>query len=176
MTQRCPGIVCRRDAADRCPHATMTQPVRDTPRMRPVRAMTLIEVIAVVTIIGILSAVVLMRVGGGSFGRPSVKAFSRQLSVDLRYTRSMAITQKVNHYLGFDSAGYTIFRRDSPDVVVNPRHPLPNGVGGSISAWNFEFEPSGAALAGYWANLSSSGVTYRVEVILVTGTTTVRKL
>ena len=174
--QPCPGTVCERNAADRCPHARMTQPVRDTPRMRPVRAMTLIELIAVVTIIGILSAVVLMRLGGGSFGRPSVDAFSRQLSVDLRYTRSMAITQKVNHYLGFDSAGYTIFRRDSPDVVVNPRQPLPKGVGGSISAWNFEFEPSGAALAGYWANLSSSGVTYRVEVILVTGTTTVRKL
>ncbi|MCH8241148.1 MAG: type II secretion system protein [Planctomycetes bacterium] len=144
--------------------------------MRFVRAMTLIELIAVVAIIGILSAVVLMRVGDGSFGRPSVNAFTRQLSVDLRYTRSMAITQKVNHYLGFDSSGYTIFRRDSPDVVVHPRQPLPKGVGGSISAWNFEFEPSGAALAGYWANLSSSGVTYRVEVILVTGTTTVRKL
>ncbi len=174
--QPCPGTVCQRNAADRCPHATMTQPVRDTPRMRFVPAMTLIEVIAVVTIIGILSAVVLMRVGDGSFGRPSVDAFSRQLSVDLRYTRSMAITQKVNHYLGFDANGYTIFRRDSPDVAVNPRQPLPKGVEGSISAWNFEFEPSGAALAGYWANLSSSGVTYRVEVILVTGTTTVRKL
>ena len=177
MTQRCPGTVCRRDATDRCSQARMTQPVGETPRMRFVRAMTLIEVIAVVAIIGILSAVVLMRVGGGSFGRPSVNAFSRQLSVDLRYTRSMAITQKVNHYLGFDSSGYTIFRRDTPaDVVVNPRQPLPKGVGGSISAWKFEFEPSGAALAGYWANLSSSGVAYRVEVILVTGTTTVRKL
>lgn len=176
MMQRCPGTVCERNAADRCPHARMTQPAQDTPRTRFVRAMTLIELIAVVTIIGILSSVVLMRLGGGSFGRPSVHAFSRQLSVDLRYTRSMAITQKVNHYLGFDSTGYTIFRRDSPDVVVNPRQPLPKGVEGSISDWNFEFEPSGAALAGYWANLSSSGVTYRVEVILVTGTTTVRKL
>lgn len=176
MMTRCPETVCRRNAAKPCPHARVIQTVPDTPRMPSVRAMTLIELIAVVTIIGIMSAVVLMRVGGGSFGRPSVHAFTRQLSVDLRYTRSMAITQKVNHYLGFDATGYTIFRRDSPDVVVNPRQPLPKGVGGSISTWNFEFEPSGAALAGYWANLSSSGVTYRVEVILVTGTTTVRKL
>ncbi len=172
-----PRTVCERNATVRCPQGRVTRSVGDTPRMRFVRAMTLIELIAVVTIIGILSAVVLMRVGGGSFGRPSVNAFSRQLSVDLRYTRSMAITQKANHYLGFDATGYTIFRRDTPaDVVVNPRQPLPQGVGGSISTWNFEFEPSGAALAGYWADLSSPGVTYRVEVILVTGTTTVRKL
>ncbi len=174
--QPCSRAICERNATDRGPQGRATRSVGDTPRMRFVRAMTLIELIAVVTIIGIMSAVVLMRVGGGSFGRPSVEAFSRQLSVDLRYTRSMAITQKVNHYLGFDATGYTIFRRDSPDVVVNPRQALPRGLGGSISAWNFEFEPSGAALAAYWADLSISGVTYRVEVIPVTGTTTVRKL
>jgi len=139
--------------------------------------MTLIELLAVVMIVGIFSSVALMRVGNGSFGRPSVDAFSRQLSVDLRYTRSMAITKKANHYLGFDSTGYTLFRRDSPtDIMVQPRRPLPQGVGGTISTWNFEFEPSGAALAAYWCDLSSSGVTYRVEVIPVTGTTTVRKL
>ena len=174
--QPCSRTVCERYATDRCPHGRRTRSVGDTPRMRFVRAMTLIELIAVVTIIGIMSAVVLMRVGGGSFGRPSVNAFTRQLSVDLRYTRSLAITQKANHYLGFDATGYTIFRRDSPDVVVHPRQPLPLGVGVSVSTSNFEFEPSGAALAAYWADLSSSGVTYRVEVILVTGTTTVRKL
>lgn len=177
MMQPYPGTVCDGNAGDRCPRRRKTQPVGDTPAMRSARAMTLIELIAVVAIVGILSAVALMRIGGGGFGRPSVDAFSRQLSVDLRYTRSMAITEKTNHYLGFDSTGYTIFRRDSPvDIVVNPRQPLPRGIGGSISTWNFEFEPSGAALAAYWADLSISGVTYRVEVIPVTGTTTVRKL
>ena len=135
------------------------------------------ELLAVVTIIGVLSAVVIARIGPGSLGRPSVRAFARQLAVDLRYVRSLAITKGVNHYLSFDAQGYTLFRRDSPaDVVAEPRKALPRGVGGTISAWNFEFEPTGAALAAYRCDLFVSGVTYRIDVIIVTGTATVRKL
>lgn len=130
-----------------------------------------------VTLFGILSAVVISRIGLGSLGRPGVRAYARQLAVDLRYARSLAITTGTNHYAKFSSNGFQIFRRDSPsDVAVDQFRMLPKGLGRTISASDFEFEPAGSALAAYQCDLFDSGVTYRVRVILGTGTATVEEL
>jgi prepilin-type N-terminal cleavage/methylation domain-containing protein len=141
------------------------------------RAMTLVELIMVVTVVGILSAVAVMRVGPERLGRPGVRAFARQLGVDLRYARSLAVTEGTNHYVGFDSSGYSVYRRETPtDVAVDNYRKIPSGISGSMSAWNFEFEPTGAALAAYQCTLSVPGLSYRIRVRIVTGTITVRKL
>ena len=99
--------------------------------------------------------------------------------MDLRRARGLSIANGVNHYVGFDVSGWTIKRRDSPsDVAVEVRRELPNGIDSVISAWDFEFEPTGAGLAAYQCDLWDADVTviYRVRVILATGTATVRKL
>lgn len=155
-----------------------------TPRRRHTAAsvgrasgMTLIELLAVVMIVGILSTVVISRLGSGSLGRPGVNAAARRLALDLRHARSLAITKRINHYVRFDAAGYTIYRRDTPtDVAVEARRTFPQGVTAAVTASDFEFEPTGAALASYQCDLSGSGVTYRVQVIGATGTSTVNKL
>lgn len=139
--------------------------------------MTLVEVLMVVVLIGIMSAVVVTRLGSGSIGRPGVQAAARRLALDLRHARSLAISEGINHYVGFDPQGYTIFRRASgSDVAVESYRTLPKGVDGTITAWTAEFEPTGAALAAFRCDFVGSGVTYRVQVIAATGTTTVSKL
>lgn len=162
---------------DGSPCALVRQSVSGAPIVGRVRGLTLVELLAVVTIVGILSTVVIARLGSGSLGRPGVKAAARRLSLDLRHARSLAITNRINHYARFDAAGYTIYRRDTPtDIAVEARRTFPQGVTADVTASDFEFEPTGAALATYTCELSGSGVTYRVKVIGATGTTTVKEL
>lgn len=142
-----------------------------------IRGMTMVELIMVVTMIGVLTAVVIMRIGPESLGRPGVRATARRLGLDLRHARSLAVTEQTNHYVRFDATGYTIYRRDTPsDVAVDVRRTFPKGMSAAPTASDFEFEPTGAALASYTCDLSGSGVTYRVNVIGATGTTTVSEL
>lgn len=141
------------------------------------RGMTLLELLVVVAIVGILSTVVITRIGFGGLGRPTVSAAARRLALDLRHTRGLAIAERMNHYVRFDATGYTVYRRETPtDVVVEARRTFPQGISAAPTGTDFEFEPTGAALATYTCDLSGSGVTYRVKVIGATGTTTVRKL
>ena len=139
--------------------------------------MTLVEVLLVVVLIGIMSAVVITRLGSGGVGRPGVKASARRLALDLRHARSLAITEGINHYVSFDPQGYTIFRRaGGSDVAVESYRTFPKGVAVSVSAGTAEFDPTGAALAAFQCDVVGSGVTYRVQVIVATGTTTVSEL
>lgn len=152
-------------------------PVHQACLVRRARGMTLLELLVVVAIVGILSTVVIARIGFGGLGRPTVSAAARRLALDLRHTRGLAIAERMNHYVRFDATGYTVYRRETPtDVAVEARRTFPQGVTAAATASDFEFEPTGAALATYRCDLSGSGVTYRVNVIGTTGTATVRKL
>lgn len=139
--------------------------------------MTLIELLLVVVIVGILTSVTLMRLGSGGLGRPGVHAVARRIALDIRHARSLTITQGINHYLGFDPAGYTIYRRDTPtDEVVENYRTFPQGITRSISAFEFEFEPTGSALGAYQCDVLGFGVTYRIVVVIATGAVIVTQL
>lgn len=139
--------------------------------------MTLIELMLVVIIVGILTTVTLLRVGAGGLGRPGVQAVVRRIALDIRHARSLAITEGINHYVGFDPAGYTIYRRESPtDEVVENYRTFPQGITRNISAFEFEFEPIGSALGAYQCDVIGFGVTYRVVVVIATGAVIVTKL
>ncbi len=168
-------LPCREDAPSA--RTSSTWSTHSARQHRRVTGFTLIETAAVVVMIGILSSVVLVRIGYGSLGRPGVRTLAQQLALDLRHARGLAIAEGVNHYVGFNPNGFGIFRRATPrDIAVEDARSVPRGIGGTISAWNFEFDPTGAALAGYWCDLYASGVTYRIAVVVATGTVTVTKL
>ena len=141
--------------------------------------MTLIELLAVVLITGIMSTVLIMRLGLPSIGNPGARAVARRLALDLRHARSLAIAQGVNHYAGFDSSGpaltgYTIYREaGATDVAVESYRAFEKGVTATGAATRAEFEPGGTALAGYSFVVTGPTQSYTVTVIAATGTTTV---
>lgn len=141
--------------------------------------MTLVELVAVVIIIGIVSLVVVPRLGLGGAGNAGARAIARRLALDLRHARSGAVAEGVNHYLQFDVdgsdlVGYTIYRAASPsDLAVEAARTINQGVTVTGSDTRAEFSPTGAALAGYSFTVSGPTIVYTVTVIAATGMATV---
>lgn len=141
--------------------------------------MTLIELMAVVVLLGTLSAVLIVRLGPQSIGNPGARAVARRLALDLRHARALAIAQGVNHYVGIDAdgtdvLGYTLYRTDSPaDVVVESYRRIERGVTATSGTTRIEFAPTGAALAGGAITISGPTENHTVTVIAATGAVTV---
>jgi type II secretory pathway pseudopilin PulG len=144
--------------------------------------MTLVELLVVVGLLGVLSGVVIARLGAWGLGNPGARAVARRLALDLRHARTLAIAEGTNHYLGFDAdgaslVGYTVYRVASPeDVAVETYRTFDSGVTATGSTTRAEFMPTGAALGAYTFVVSGSTENYTVTVIAATGTTTVSKL
>ena len=141
-------------------------------------ALTLIEVLLAAVLLGILSSVVLIRLGSQSIGNPGAQAMARRLALDLQHARSLAITERVNHYVGFDAngsslQGYTIYRTASPsDIAVEEYRSFNRGVTATGNTTRAEFNPTGAALSGYSFQVSGPSENHTVTVIAATGLTT----
>lgn len=142
-------------------------------------AVTLIELLVVVMIIGVMTAVVVGRLGLPSIGNPGAQATARRLALDLRLARISAITERSHHYVGFDVAGsvltgYTVYRVASPsDVAVESYRTLDRGITITSGAVRAEFNPAGQALGSYSFTVSGPTRDYTVNVIAATGTVTV---
>jgi len=140
--------------------------------------MTLLELLLVISIAGVLAAVVIARLGPQNIGNPGARAVARMLSLDLRHARSLAISQGTNHYVGFDAdganlLGYTIYRTSSPaDIAVEAYRTFDRGVTATGSTTRIEFTPTGTALGACTIVVSGTSKNYTVTVIAATGTTT----
>lgn len=145
-------------------------------RLRVAQGFSLVELVAVVAIVGMLAAAGISRFGYSTVDNLSGEGFARKLALDLVQARRRTIATGDNHYLQlFPSAAnftsYVMYRRASGgDVVVEQSRSRPHGVTASSSHAMLEFDFDGAALATYSVSVVGPNRTWTVSTVMATGT------
>jgi prepilin-type N-terminal cleavage/methylation domain-containing protein len=140
------------------------------------RAITLLELIAVIAIMAIFVAVAASRIGPETIRDFSARADARRLAADILHARRRSIATGENHYLNFTVKqgrviGYTLCRQGN--VAVDEPREFAAGVVVSTSAPKAKFTFEGTALAAYQIVLTGPGQTWQVDVVPATGTAVV---
>jgi prepilin-type N-terminal cleavage/methylation domain-containing protein len=139
------------------------------------RAFSLIELAAVLVIVGLLAAAGLTRWGSNTVQNLSGEGFARRLALDLVQARRRTIATGDNHYLQLSpSAGsvanYTMYRRAAGgDTVVEQTRTVPSGVTASASHATLEFDFDGASLATYSMAIVGPNRTWTITTVMATG-------
>ena len=136
------------------------------------KGMTLIEVIAVLVIIGILAVVVLPKIDFGSTStRASVDGAAYIVASDIRYAQEFAMANRISKRIDFtlNSSVYTF----SPTSGLDPSGRLPSGVttNGFIVIFNSLGEPTTGG--GGSVTVSIGGQTRTITVVNYTGKVTI---
>jgi hypothetical protein len=139
--------------------------------------MSLLELLAVVTIIGIMAAVASARVGRSIFAEYGTGALAREISLDLLTCQRRAISTGDDHFLRFvTSGGEAISYRmmqdtGTGDVDADAVKPISDDITVTIIAptndMTFRFE--GQADFAYQINIVGINRSYRVSVVPVNG-------
>jgi type II secretory pathway pseudopilin PulG len=130
---------------------------------------TLIEVMMIIAIIGMLTAMSIPRVGE-SLGEHAALTAARRIIADMRYARRLAITKANDHIVRFSPAGgpytgYGIFR---DGVQVGEIRQIPERVT-CTGTEEFTFQMLGNASSDGAVSLSAGDSQYDVNVIATTG-------
>jgi prepilin-type N-terminal cleavage/methylation domain-containing protein len=140
------------------------------------RAMTLFELIAVVFIIGIVSAMAVTRYSTTTLADIGATGFARRVSLDCAQARRRAIATGNNHLLRFTLAGgnatdYAVYSKvGSTYTLVDDIHAVPANVNvttGGVTDVEFQF--TGEAVASYTISIASPDRTKTVTIPQVTG-------
>lgn len=93
-------------------------------RIKQRAAFTLAEILVVVVILGIISAVIVPKLG--AHDDLTLAAAARTLTADLMYVQNLSISTQTMHVVRFDTANnkYTIFKYTSPSTEATLTHPL----------------------------------------------------
>jgi type II secretory pathway pseudopilin PulG len=144
--------------------------------------MSLLEVVAVVVIIGIVAATVVTRFGFDTLGNTGAQGCVREIALDCLQARQRAISTGDNHSVRFTIAGgtatqYALYRRTgSGDILVDQVHSVPNAVTVTPNATDFEFTFTGDSLASYTAGVQGPDRSWNVTVTQATGKAFVTEL
>ncbi len=138
--------------------------------------MTLFELIAVVFVIGLVSAMAVMRFSTTTLADIGATGFARRLSLDCAQARRRAIATGENHLLRFTLSGgnatqYGLYRRSgATTMLVDDLHAVPANVAVATGgATDVEFQFSGEALASYTVSITSTNRSKTVTIPQVTG-------
>jgi hypothetical protein len=137
---------------------------------------TLLELAAVVLIIGLVGAMAASRYGGSAIADVGAKGFARRVALDCLHARRRAISVGDNHLLRFTLSGgqatqYGIYRRQGGSVtLIDDVRTVPTNVTVTTGgATDVEFNFTGEALASYTISVQAPDVTRTVSVYQVTG-------
>ena len=130
--------------------------------------MTLTELIIVMGIIGILSAVVIPKFDVATFSRASVDGGAYMIASDIRYAQEFAMANRVSKSVIFTSGSsmYTF----NPPSGLDPSGQLPSGVS-IISNFTITFNSLGEPTTGGGGSvqISGGGQTKTISVVNYTG-------
>lgn len=151
--------------------------IRDArPRQRG-RAFSLLELAAVVAILGLIAGMAVTRFGHDALSTVDGEGIARRLSLALRLARRQAICEGVNAavVLSRDAgsvSSFTVVRAAaSGDEPVDSTMKIPTGVTVSAADDRWEFDYTGALVApvGGVLTIGSTDWTWTISVNLVTG-------
>jgi prepilin-type N-terminal cleavage/methylation domain-containing protein len=135
---------------------------------------TLLELLAVLTMLGIFAAVAMSRWSPDTLSSFQSRADARRLALDLLQAQRRTVSTGDNHYVLLSGSGpytaYEIYRiTGGGDVLVEPSKSFPTGVAVTSSHTQLEFDFEGAALAAYQVTFTAANYTWRVSVVPSTG-------
>ncbi|MCH8042998.1 MAG: type II secretion system protein [Planctomycetes bacterium] len=140
----------------------------------PASGLTLLELIAVLTVLGTFAAVAMSRWSPSTLSSFQSRADARGLALDLLQAQRRTVATGDHHYVlligGGTITSYEMYRKTGGgDLLVEPAKSFPSGVTVTSSHTQLEFDFEGAALAAYQVTLTAEHYTWRVSVIPSTG-------
>jgi type II secretory pathway pseudopilin PulG len=152
--------------------------------------MTLLELVAVVFIIGLVGALAATRYGSATIADAGAQGFARRLALDCLQARRRAISSgdvtgdaiADNYLVRFSLSGgkatqYVLYRRQGSGVVqVDEVRTVPDDVTVTPSATDLEFTFTGESLAPYTVTVQGPSRSWNVAVTQATGKTTAVEL
>ena len=138
------------------------------------RGVTLLELLVVITLMGILSSVVITRFGRTLLGNFGSQADARRISLDLLQANRRSITTGDNHFLQFSALSgkgmtYDLIRRAAGGDELFDSRTLSEDVTVTVSATVMEFNFEGQALGAYVVDLQGDNRSWQLAVIPISG-------
>ena len=136
------------------------------------RGMTLLELLAVVTLMGIFAAVAMARFGRSVFADFGAEADARKIGLAMLQAKRRAITTGSNHGVTLrpTSGAATSFTVDNIEsgATVDGPYPLAATVTSTASPMTFAFD--GSAQAPYVVTLQGPNRKWQISVVPINGT------
>ena len=139
------------------------------------RGFSLLELLAVITLLGILAGVGITRMNRGTLLDVGAQGDARRVALDLLQARRRAISTGDNHYVlftmnGGSATGFTVYRRASGgDVAVESPRTVSDDVTITPNTSVAEFAFDGTSLASYTITVAGEAKSWTVQVIPATG-------
>jgi prepilin-type N-terminal cleavage/methylation domain-containing protein len=147
------------------------------------RGLSLLEMLAVVTLLAIVAAVVIGRNGRTLVANFASQGDARRVALALLQAKRRAITTGTDHAVEFTSGGgdiasLTVVSIDGggATTIVDGPLALEDDLAVTASHTQMVFNFEGQAAAAYWIQLAGANRTWRIDVVPITGTIHTREV
>jgi hypothetical protein len=145
------------------------------------RALSLLELLLVATLLALAAAIVVARNGRTLLGNYGAGGDARRVALTLQQARRAAITSGTTHGVVFNSSGgalvsTSVVRVSGGNTVIDGPYVFPPGLTVTTSHAQMDFNFSGATAAAYWVQLNGSNRQWRIDVVPVTGAINVSQI